>query len=83
MEIYDEVVKLVGPINPIGNDVGDDERFQNLATLCDLIDDLLIDIEDIVMAKDVWKSAVKRSSDFAKEFLDSIGDESWRIADGR
>ena len=81
MDVYDKAMGLIGPIYPTEGDV-DDKHFENLQTLCALIDDFLVDIEELVMAKDVWKFKVKRSSDFAKDFLDSLGDTSWRQANG-
>lgn len=54
MELLDIVNKLVGPIEPIGETNNDNERFDNLKTMCELVDDLLHQI--------YWVSARNRLS---------------------
>ncbi len=47
MEIIDIVNKLVGKISPVGDSAADKERFENLQTMCDLIEELVIQLDSI------------------------------------
>lgn len=74
MEIYNVVKKLVGSIEPIGDTKIDNERFENLKTMCNLVDKLLTDIDTIAYNyKDSKQSSLKRASEYADSFQISIG----------
>lgn len=47
MDIYDVVKKLVGNINPVGETNTDNQRFDNLQVMVDLLDKLLVDVGDV------------------------------------
>ena len=51
MEIYDVVKKLVGKIDPIGETNTDNQRFENLKVMTELVDNLLTDIACVRMEK--------------------------------
>lgn len=75
LELKDIVMKLVGNINPIGETNTDNDRFENLKNLCELVDDLLGKIDDVSYKnKDSREFSVKRASDYANKFLtDNLG----------
>lgn len=47
MELYDIVMKLTGPVDPIGDSRVDAERQENLKVLLDLTDRLLTKIDEV------------------------------------
>ena len=73
MEIYEVVAKLVGSIQPIGDTNVDNERFANLTVLCELVDKLLTDIDDVAMNKDRAEYSMKRAGQAASKFFDRMG----------
>jgi len=62
--------KLIGKINPIGETNTDDERFENLKAMCELVNNLIVDIDNMAYRnKDAKEFSVKRAADFASDFL--------------
>jgi hypothetical protein len=43
------IKKLIGQINPVGESHIDDERFENLKEMTELVDSLLFDIEQVAL----------------------------------
>ncbi len=68
---YTEIVmKLIGPINPIGRTEIDNETFKNLLNLCNLVDDLVAKINNVSYNNlDAHEYSIKRSADYAADFL--------------
>ena len=75
LELKEIVMSLVGNINPIGQANTDNDRFENLKDLCELVDDLVVKIDDVYYKnKDSHEFSVKRASDYANKFLtDNLG----------
>ena len=74
MDIYDVVMKLVGPIQPVGETRTDDERFENLKVLCTVTDRLVAAIDDIgYRCKDAHQYSIKRAADRATKFMNDLG----------
>ncbi len=75
MEIQEIVMKLIGNINPNGETNTDNDRFENLKCLCDLVDILVGKIDYVSYKnKDSREFSVKRASDYADKFLtDNLG----------
>jgi len=74
MTNYDVVKKLIGPINPVGETNTDNERFENLKAMCELVDQLLTDIDDVAYKnKDRHELSMKRAGEYASKFYDKIG----------
>lgn len=73
MELYDVVKKLVGEINPVGETDEDSRRFENLKTLTELVDGLLIDIDYVARKRHRHEYSIKLAGDFASKFLDNHG----------
>lgn len=74
MELYDVVLKLVGPTQPIGETNEDNKRFENLLLLTNLIDRLLTDI-DFIATNNAKRAEFsrKRAGEFCNKFMDQIG----------
>jgi len=75
MEIREIVLKLVGNINPAGDASRDGERFNNLVTLCNLVETLVYEINYVSHSKDSYESSVKRAGVYADKFLKNLKDE--------
>ena len=74
MNIYDVVIKLIGNIKPIGETNIDNDRFENLKIMTELVDELLTDIDRVAYRyKNNHQDSMKRASDFARKFQDSMG----------
>jgi len=70
MEYTEIIKKLIGNIKPIGETNTDNERFENLKEMCNLVNNLIIDIDDMAYQnKDAREFSVKRSVEFARDFL--------------
>lgn len=69
MKLKEIVNKLVGEINPIGCASRDPERLENLKVMCDLVIDLVQEIQYISRDKDRYESSVKTIGQYADKFL--------------
>jgi uncharacterized protein YaaR (DUF327 family) len=66
----DVIKKLIGNINPVGETNTDNERFENLKEMCDLVNNLITDIDDMAYRnRDSHEFSVKRASEYASNFL--------------
>lgn len=75
-EIYDVVMKLVGPIDPAGDASIDPDRLENLKALCDLTELFLVDINHIAVHNShSHEHSVKKAGDYASQFLRDVKDE--------
>ena len=72
MEYYEIVKKLIGPIDPIGETNEDNDRYENLKEVTDLVDKLLFDIVQVALQKDRGEYSISRAGKFADEFLKEI-----------
>lgn len=74
MTLYEVVIKLIGPVNPVGETNKDEERFLNLQAMTELVDKLLTDIDTVAYKnREKVEFSRKRAGEFAKKFLDKIG----------
>ena len=70
MTHHEIVKKLIGEIRPVGETNTDNERFENLKVMCDLVNNLILDIDDMAFTnKDAYQFSVKRASEYASNFL--------------
>lgn len=70
MELHEIVMKLVGSVNPVGETNLDNQRFENLKVLQDLIDKLVSKIDNVACRnKNSHEFSRKRAADSAAEFL--------------
>ena len=76
MELYDVVMKLTGQVMPIGDSRADEDRLNNLVELCDLVDRLHTEIDEVASLKGLGHMAsVKKAKDYASGFLSHLGIE--------
>lgn len=75
MTHLDIVKKLVGNINPTGDSSRDGERLENLKTMCNLVEDLIGEIQFVTRDKDAYESSVKEIGQFAFKFLSRLKEE--------
>ena len=72
--IYDVVMKIIGPINPIGETNEDDRRLENLRTFIDLTNRFLANIDDIAGTyKNAREFSKKRAADVCAAFYNDLG----------
>jgi len=70
IDLQEVVMKLVGPIKPVGKTETDNLRFENLKTLCELVDELVGAIGKVGYTfKDRQEFSVGRAGKYAYEFL--------------
>lgn len=74
-EVLKVVKTLVGDINPVGETNTDNNRFENLKVLCDVVYDLISDIDNVHFKnKEAYEFSVKRAAEYANKFLtENIG----------
>jgi len=75
MEIKEIVDKLVGSITPAGESHKDRERFENLKVMCNLVEQLVSDINFVARDKDRYESSIKGMGVYAQKFLDNLKEE--------
>jgi hypothetical protein len=70
MDLKDVVFKLVGPIYPVGESRADDDRFENLKSLCALVDSLVCNINKVACEnKNRGEHSMNRAGKYAAKFL--------------
>ena len=75
MDIYEIVTKLVGRINPVGETNTDNERFENLKVMCELVEKLVVDIDTVGYSnRTAYEFSKKRAADYVDKFItDRLG----------
>jgi hypothetical protein len=69
MDILDVVLRLNGPIQPVGDSRVDETRLQNLKSLCNLTGLLLDRITEVAESTDDHMASIKAAKDYAAKFL--------------
>ena len=68
--ITEVVKKLVGEIQPYGASDIDDKRFESLKTICEVVDNLVIEIDRVAYEnKDRQEFSMKQMADYASNFM--------------
>lgn len=76
MENIKEIVqKLVGSITPAGESHLDTQRFENLKTMCDLVEDLVYEINFVARDKDRYESSMAVMGKYADKFIKNLVEE--------
>jgi len=70
MEIYDIVIKLIGPIYPAGAEHIDEKRYNNLIVMINLAEKILDDIREVATNKDKVEYSLNKAGKAAQLFLD-------------
>ena len=74
MELYDIVMKLTGPVDPIGDSRIDADRMENLKALLDLTDRLLTKIDEVATDnKDRVEWSMKQAGELCDKWQDNEG----------
>ena len=72
MDIHEIVKKLVGKIDPVGETNTDNDRFENLKAMTELVDELLSDIYRVARGNNRHEYSINRAGQFASSFLDEV-----------
>lgn len=74
LDIYSIALKLAGEIDPVGETRTDNERFENLKTLCRATEKLVAAIGEVGSRnRDSHQYSVKRAADYAQKFMNDLG----------
>ena len=71
----DVVKKLIGNIQPYGASHIDEQRFENLKAMCELVGDLIEEIKDTAREKDRYEHSMKEMGLYAYKFLTQLETE--------
>jgi len=71
----DVVKKLIGNIQPYGASHIDEQRFENLRAMCELVGDLMDEIKDAAKSKDRQEHSMKEMGLYAYKFLTQLETE--------
>jgi hypothetical protein len=69
VQIADLVMALAGEVEPVGETHVDDQRFQNLCTLQNVVDILLDEIYFVTAYSDRYEYSMKRSAETAYSWM--------------
>ena len=72
MDIHEIVKKLVGETDPVGETNADNDRFENLKAMTELVDELLSDIYRVARGNNRHEYSINRAGQFASSFLDEV-----------
>ena len=72
--IYNVVMKLVGPVMPVGESHTDEERLKNLRLLTDVVDRLLFEVSSVATCSTRHEHSIKKAGKFAVDVLKDIRD---------
>lgn len=76
MTTFEIVMRLIGPIHPVGESNEDDERHKNLEDLCDLVINLMNEIKYVRDEKNRHEFSIKRAGERADKFLNYLKSET-------
>ena len=72
MDIKDIVMKLIGPVQPLGEHNSDIQRLKNMENLIELTDYLLDVINTAAASAERPEASMKAIGQVAKQFLDDV-----------
>lgn len=72
MEISEIVLKLIGPVQPVGDANADKQRLLNIRQLTDLTDRLLGEIDKAAGSADRYEASMKAIGTHARDFLNDV-----------
>lgn len=74
--VYDIVYKLVGKIDPVGESHIDEERYDNLEKMIELVDKLIYDIDSVGYRNYARQEfSMNKAGKRALQFLEDLGIE--------
>lgn len=71
--VVEVVVKLIGPIEPIGETKEDERRLENLKTMTEVVDKLLFKIDQVSEYQNRSEHSMSQAGGFAKRFFNQLG----------
>jgi hypothetical protein len=74
MELHEVVMKLVGPVQPVGESGTDAVRLKNMQALTDLVDMLLGEISKAEPDADRHEASMRLIGQHARDFLQDVKD---------
>ena len=74
LDVRDVVLKLTGPIQPVGESNTDAFRLENIKQLTELIDDLITDVALQIHNADRPEASMRAIGKHAREFLRELRD---------
>lgn len=72
MELHEIVMKLIGPVRPLGEHNADQTRLANIKVLTELIDRLLYEIVSVEHNADRVEYSMKAIGKHAREFMENV-----------
>jgi hypothetical protein len=72
--VSEVVMKLVGPVKPIGDSYADEIRLNNLKHLTAVIDTLLHEVTTVAGYRNSFQSSLKLAGRTAKRYLNELGE---------
>jgi len=69
MDHIEIVNKLIGSIHPAGDSQLDKHRFENLKVMCNLVQRLVEQIDDVACQKDRQENSIRVMGNYAHDFL--------------
>lgn len=72
MDLHEIVMKLVGPIDPLGESNADERRLENIQVLTELVDNLLADISSVAHNAGRQEASMKAIGEHASQFLANV-----------
>ena len=72
-EVLPIIENLIGQIKPVGETNTDNDRFENLKEMCDLVNSLIGKIDAVGYDfKDYQEFSIKRAAHYASDYLTNI-----------
>ena len=75
MSVCDVVMKLIGPVNAVGDHNADQDRLASLKKLTELVDGLLLEIRYAARTADHHAASMNEIGTCAKKYLEGLKDE--------
>ena len=72
--VSEVVMKLVGPVEPIGDSYADEIRLNNLRHLTAVIDALLHEVTTVVQYRSSYQASCQMAGRKAKQYLNELGE---------
>ena len=74
MELHEIVMKLVGPVMPVGETREDEQRLSNMKALTELVDRLLFEVDAVSHNADRTEASMKAIGVHARDFMTAVKD---------
>ena len=74
MELHEIVMKLVGPVMPVGETREDERRLENMKALTELVDRLLFEVDAVSQNADRVEASMKAVGVHARDFMTAVKD---------